>query len=123
MGERRSVTPNTPLLAEKYRRAAKQRLTSAQLRLQHDLSLDAMYLGGYVVECALKALILRRVPRGGRRDIVARITRGAAAHKLESLKEKLQRLHCRMPPGSGPIARRRHVVHGFEVRGWPDRIL
>lgn len=39
-------------------KVAKQRLTTAETLLREKLTLDAQYIGGYAVECSLKALIL-----------------------------------------------------------------
>ena len=43
-------------------RAASERLVTARLLLESRRHLDAVYLAGYVVEFALKALILDRTP-------------------------------------------------------------
>lgn len=74
----------------KFLRAAKQRLTSAELLLEHEMNLDAMYLAGYGVECAMKALLLARTPRSQRRPLIDTCFRGAAAHSFESLKQILR---------------------------------
>jgi HEPN domain-containing protein len=42
----------------KFQRAARQRMKAAQLLREHAFHLEAVYLCGYAVECALKALIL-----------------------------------------------------------------
>jgi HEPN domain-containing protein len=83
-------------LDRKFLRAAEQRLESAELLLRHRKARDAAYLGGYVVECAIKALILRTVREKDRAGIVVRITRGSGGHDLEGLKALLQRT-CAMP--------------------------
>lgn len=36
----------------RYRRASGQRLEAAEILFKMGLNLDAMYLGGYVAECA-----------------------------------------------------------------------
>jgi HEPN domain-containing protein len=46
-----------------FERIAEQRLAAAELLLEHQFYLDAVYLAGYTVECSLKALILRWTPR------------------------------------------------------------
>jgi hypothetical protein len=48
--------------ARRFHRAAAQRLTAAEFLLNNHFHLEAVYIGGYVVECALKALALRRTP-------------------------------------------------------------
>ena len=46
-----------------FQRAAHQRLTTAAFLSEHGFHADAVYLAGYAVECALKALALRWTPR------------------------------------------------------------
>jgi len=65
--------------------AAAHRLTTAQFLLDHHYNLDAMYLAGYTVECALKALILDRTPPADRRSKLLMITRGKQMHYPETL--------------------------------------
>lgn len=75
-----------------FERAAQQRLAAAAFLFQHDFYLDATYLAGYAVECALKALVLRRTPRTRRGKMVAQLTEvGAKGHNVEYLKEQLKR--------------------------------
>lgn len=53
----------TDIDARKYYRVAKQRLTEAKLVLtKAELPAAAQYLGGYAVECILKALLLTLTP-------------------------------------------------------------
>jgi len=47
----------------KFQRVADQRLTAATLLLDHGFHLEAIYIAGYSVECALKSLILKRTAR------------------------------------------------------------
>ncbi len=77
-------------LALRYRRAAEDRLKAARLLLQHNFCLDAMYLAGYVAECALKALILRRTTSKDVKRVFSDISRGARAHNLEQLKSRVR---------------------------------
>ncbi len=81
---------------QKFKRAAGQRLTAAGLLLGR-ANLDAMYLAGYVVECALKALLLARTPQGQRDQIRQTFFRGAHGHDLEAIKEALRKRGCPMP--------------------------
>ena len=90
----------------KFLRAADQRLTSADLLYDHDLYLDSMYLAGYAPECALKALILARIPRKARRQYVKDHFRGRLAHNLEHLKDVLQKCGVPMPPAESKFLRR-----------------
>jgi HEPN domain-containing protein len=75
-----------------FQRAADQRLTTAEFLLGHGYYLDAVYLAGYSVECALKALILKRTAR---RDFAAmwmNLTQaGSKGHDYDYLKELLKR--------------------------------
>jgi hypothetical protein len=76
----------------KFRRAAEQRwLTARWLFDQSTFHLDAMYLGGYAVECSLKALILKRTPASGFEAVYVEITAGKKAHDFEFLKALLRR--------------------------------
>jgi len=74
-----------------FRRAADQRLTTAEFLLKHGFDLDAVYLAGYTVECALKALILRWTPPRDFEDVLAKVTEaGARGHDFEYLKGLLK---------------------------------
>jgi len=84
-------------MAVKYLRAARQRFASAELLLRHNLTPDSVYIAGYVSECALKALILRRTPPGRFDESLSRISRGATGHDLEFLKSVLKDFGCRLP--------------------------
>jgi len=67
-----------------FQRIADQRLATAEFLLKHGYNLDAMYLAGYTVECALKALILRWTPRQGFAVMLERLTRaGVKGHDFE----------------------------------------
>jgi HEPN domain-containing protein len=75
-----------------FERAAQQRLAAAELLFTHDFYLDAIYLAGYTVECSLKALILRRTPRGDFEAMNEQLTEvGAKGHDLEYLKKILKK--------------------------------
>jgi len=88
-------------LDAKFRRAAKQRFTSAESLLRNEMTLDAVYLGGYAAECAMKALILRNTRPKEQKATLSRICRGAVGHDLETLKAMLQERGFRMPNGVG----------------------
>jgi len=49
------------------------------------LSLEAQYIGGYSVECSLKALILETTAEAGRPAMHNKLTHGATYHKPEHL--------------------------------------
>lgn len=80
-----------------FRRAAGQRLTAAEHLLRDELFLDAMYLAGYGVECALKALILARTPESKRAAKCEAISSGKKGHDFEYLKAELKMAQCSMP--------------------------
>ncbi len=74
-----------------YWRVAVQRFEEAQiLHGEHDLGTAAVYLAGYSVECALKALLLSTYPAGRCKKVIESF-RGKAGHDFESLKAKYLR--------------------------------
>jgi hypothetical protein len=77
------MQPTTP---RDFLRVALQRLTAAeQIMKMLRLSLEAQYIGGYSVECALKALILEKTPEADRPLLLAELTQGAKHHRSEIL--------------------------------------
>jgi hypothetical protein len=70
--------PSSPN-ARLFYRAAKQRFEDAEFLLVVDRTTAAVYLAGYSVECALKALILSVVPWAHEADVLG-LFRGAWAH-------------------------------------------
>lgn len=54
------------------------------------LSLEAKYIGGYTVECSLKAIILERTPVPERPEMLDRLTHGANQHRAEVLLDRLR---------------------------------
>ena len=83
-------------ISSKFWRAAEQRLAIAEFLMRHGYHLDSMYLSGYCVECALKALILRRTPEKRLADVRAGF-RGQKAHNFDHLKERLSMVNCFVP--------------------------
>jgi HEPN domain-containing protein len=78
-----------------FQRAAERRLAAAELLLEHEYHLDAVYLAGYTVECSLKALILRWTPRGEVAAMMEKLTEaGAKGHDFEYLKNLLKGQHA-----------------------------
>ncbi len=86
-----------PTTSREFQKAARQRLTSAEALLRVKLTLDAQYLGGYTVECSLKALILERTPDADKAARLLRINSGAAMHRAEVLIGELRRLGTVLP--------------------------
>ena len=69
-----------------FLKVALQRLMGAEEIMDKlRLTLEAQYIGGYSVECSLKALILEVTPEAGRPAMLAGLTHGAASHKPEHL--------------------------------------
>jgi hypothetical protein len=68
-----------------FRRATFQRLEAATFLLDSEAFLDEVYLAGYMVECALKALILERTPVSRRGEVCRELTSGARAHYFDVL--------------------------------------
>lgn len=87
-----------PTTSRDFQKAAAQRLITAQTLLAAKLTLDAQYLGGYTVECSLKALIIDRTPASDRAPIIIKITAGAQMHRPEILLGKLRDLGISLPP-------------------------
>jgi len=53
-------------------------------------TLEAQYIGGYAVECALKALILETTAEPDRLTALAELTHGAKHHRAEILLDRLR---------------------------------
>jgi HEPN domain-containing protein len=86
----------TEITSRKYLRAAIQRLDAAQALFKLHMNLDAIYLAGYSVECALKSLILERTAASDKSRTLGSF-RGRRGHDLGGLKDLLARRHCRVP--------------------------
>ena len=87
-----------PLTSRDFQRAAAQRLTAAEALLRGEYTLDAQYIGGYIVECSLKALTLHLTPDVEKPDTLKRITSGATMHRSEVLLGELRDLGISLPP-------------------------
>ena len=86
--------------AKAFWRAATQRRDTAAYLLASESSdkyLDAVYLGGYAAECALKSLILKRTPKSKRPAVLEELTSGARAHNLDVLSGFLRAAGCSIP--------------------------
>lgn len=73
-----------------FQRAARQRFDTARFLLAHGFTLDAIYLAGYAVECALKVMILQRTARSAHERMLGVLTKGSKGHDLEFLKGLLK---------------------------------
>lgn len=79
-----------PTTSRDFQKAAAQRLTTAETLLRVGITLDAQYLGGYTVECSLKALILELTAPADRPDMLRKITAGAKMHRPDILLGELR---------------------------------
>lgn len=82
--------------ARRYYRVAYQRLDDGTALLEIGRPRAAVYLTGYAVECILKALLLVYTPSGERREMLATF-RGAIAHNIEWLRDRLVQRIGRLP--------------------------
>jgi HEPN domain-containing protein len=88
------MPPTTP---RDFLKVAAQRLTTAETLLRERLTLDAQYLGGYTVECSLKALILQQTPDLDKLEKLKRLTSGAKMHRPDVLLGELRDLGTVLP--------------------------
>ena len=86
-----------PRTSRDFQKPAGQRLTTAETLRGLKLNLDAQYIGGYTVECSLKALILHRTPDPGKLDKLKQISSGARMHRPEVLFGELRTLGVSLP--------------------------
>ncbi|MDY0169787.1 MAG: HEPN domain-containing protein [Thermoguttaceae bacterium] len=86
-----------PTRSRGFQKAAGQRLTAAETLFRSKLTLDAQYLGGYTVECSLKALLLHLTPDAEKAEKLKRITAGAKMHRPEVLLGELRNLGIELP--------------------------
>ena len=87
-----------PKTSRDFQKAAAQRLTAAEALLREGLNLDAYYIGGYTVECSLKALIVHRTPCADKPEKLKRIASGAKMHLAEVLFGELEDMEILKPP-------------------------
>jgi hypothetical protein len=77
------MQPTTP---RDFLRVAAQRLSAAEeIARTTRRTLEAQYIGGYSVECSLKALILEKTAEVGRPAMLNRLTHGAIHHRPDVL--------------------------------------
>jgi hypothetical protein len=86
-----------PTSSRDFQKAATQRFTTAETLLREKLNLDAQYIGGYTIECTLKALIMERTLDPDKPDKLRRITSGASMHRPEVLLSELRSLGATLP--------------------------
>ena len=100
-----------PKTSRDFQKAAGQRLTTAQKLLDMKVTLEAQYLGGYTVECSLKALILHLTPAPEKPAKLEQITSGAPMHRPDVLLGELRDLGVSLPP---TIVRRMRRFYRWE---------
>lgn len=82
------MQPKTP---RDFLKVALQRLTAAEaIAKRLRLNLEAQYIGGYSVECSLKALILAKTAEIDRPAELGKLTRGATNHLADTLRGRLK---------------------------------
>ena len=82
------MQPTTPL---DFLKVALQRLTAAEEIMETlRLTLEAQYIGGYSVECSLKALVLEKTAEPDRPAVLDQLTHGATYHRAEVLLDRLR---------------------------------
>ena len=82
------MQPTTP---RDFLKVALQRLTAAEQIMEVlRLTLESQYIGGYSVECSLKALILEKTAEPDRSNMLDRLTHGATYHRAEVLLDLLR---------------------------------
>ena len=86
-----------PTTGRDFLKVAAQRLTTAETLLRAKHTLDAQYLGGYTVECSLKALILQRTPDPDKPEKLKGLTSGAKMHRPDVLLGELRVLGVALP--------------------------
>lgn len=75
----------SPQTSRDFLKAAAQRLIVAEALLDIGYTLDAQYIGGYTVECSLKALLMEKTESASRPEKLKTITAGAKWHDPEIL--------------------------------------
>lgn len=88
--------------ARRFARVAKRRLDEAKvIHTRVHLNAAAQYLGGYAIECILKALVLHRTPPSKQLRSAAEIDqwmKKSFGHDLNSLRIYLDKYGEHMPP-------------------------
>jgi hypothetical protein len=87
-----------PQAARDFLKAARQRLDAAEAIFENlRINLESQYIGGYAVECALKALILEKTPLAERENMLSKLTQSAGSHRKEVLLGELRNLGVILP--------------------------
>lgn len=90
-----AVQPTTP---RDFLKVSLQRLSAAEQIMEVlQLNLEAQYIGGYSIECSLKALILQGTAESDRSAVRYELTHGAKYHRVENLLKRLKEQNV-IPP-------------------------
>jgi HEPN domain-containing protein len=84
-------------LSRKFIRAAGQRFIAVELLLREGLNFEAVYLAGYVIECSMKAVVLRNTLARNRKHFAGAYFKGRQGHNFEVLKKMLVDRGSRLP--------------------------
>jgi hypothetical protein len=96
-----------PSTARDFLNVARQRLDAAvQIMDVLHLSVEAQYIAGYCVECALKALILDKTESIERSTVLHALTHGEKYHRAEILLERLREREVVLTPALAKRMRR-----------------
>lgn len=106
---------NDPLVLQ-FHRAAGQRISAARVLSAAAETLDATYLGGYGLECSLKALILAATPTPQRQEVIEETFRGQLAHNLDHLMYEVIRRGVSLPKKIQLALRRCFTLWYVELR-------
>jgi HEPN domain-containing protein len=109
----------------RFLKAAGQRSMAAELLAAHRHYRDATYLAGYVIECALKALLLSYVPVKSRSKFVVLEFHGRRAHDYSLLLELLRSKGVTIPIGIRQAVMQAYRIWSVDLRylagvGWAD---
>lgn len=73
-----------------FHRIATQRLEDAEILFNNGRTTGAIYLGGYAVECLLKAMLLASTPARSHARLIGEF-RGGRAHNYDALRQQYRR--------------------------------
>src|SRR5438046_4802102 len=82
------ATP-APIESRRFYRVAHQRFEDGEILFENNRTTGAMYLAGYAVECALKALLFTSIPPSQHARLLRSFS-GKMGHDYEWLKGRLR---------------------------------
>lgn len=95
--------------------AARRLLAACPEKTSSTRAHDVIYLSGYVIECALKALLLSRYPEAKHKEMIERF-KSAVKHDLEKLKRELSKKKVELPEKQQENLKRVRPVWSSEMR-------